>query len=75
MQKMEFDKIKFASEVRDLLEAELSYSAGNMEVIPFAEKIYKLVRSHAYNEGVRDALLLVERKVSDITEQIEFLMQ
>lgn len=70
-----FDLINFSSEVRDLLKSELGVSAGNMEVIPFGEKLYKLVRSHAYNEGVLDAQRLLDRKFSDISEQLDFLLQ
>lgn len=70
-----FDLIKFSSEIRDLLESELGISVGNMEVVPFSEKLYKLVRDQAYNEGVLDAKHLLDRKLSDISEQFDFLLR
>lgn len=69
-----FDLIKFSSQVRDLLNSELQISVGNMEVVPFAEKLYKLVRTHAYNEGVLDAKNVIERKLSDVSEQLEIML-
>ena len=75
MRDEKFDLIKFSSQVRDLLDAELQISVGNMEVVPFAEKLYKLVRAQAYNEGILDAKRVMERKVSDISEQLDILLQ
>ncbi|USE80467.1 DUF2164 family protein [Cupriavidus gilardii] len=75
MQNDNFDLIKFSSAVRDLLDSELQISAGNMEVVPFAEKLYKLVRSQAYNEGVLDAKRVMERKLTDVSEQLDILLQ
>lgn len=70
-----FDLIRFSSEVRDLLDSELQVSVGNMEVVPFAEKLYKLVRAQAYNEGVLDAKRVMERKLADVSEQLDILLQ
>jgi len=70
-----FDLIKFSSKIRDLLESELDISVGNMEVIPLAEKLYKLVRNEAYNEGVLDAQRVLNQKLSDISEQLDLLLQ
>ncbi|QOT81056.1 DUF2164 family protein [Cupriavidus basilensis] len=75
MDSYKFDLIKFSSEVRELLKSELEISVGNMEVVPFGEKLYKLVRAHAYNEGVQDAQRLLDRKLSDISEQLDLLLQ
>lgn len=75
MQNDNFDLIKFSSTVRDLLDSELQVSVGNMEVVPFAEKLYKLVRSQAYNEGVLDAKRVMERKLADVSEQLDILLQ
>lgn len=61
--------------VRELLSSELSVSVGNMEVIPFSEKLYKMIRAYAYNEGLNDAKKLLERKLSDVSEQIDLLIQ
>ncbi|WP_242539861.1 DUF2164 family protein [Trinickia mobilis] len=46
-----------------------------MEVLPLAEKLYKLVRNQAYNEGVLDAQQVLDRKLSDISEQLDLLLQ
>jgi uncharacterized protein (DUF2164 family) len=70
-----FDLVKFSSQVRDLMDSELQISVGNMEVVPFAEKLYKLVRAQAYNEGVLDAKRVMDRKLSDISEQLDILLQ
>ncbi|KVZ59802.1 DUF2164 family protein [Burkholderia ubonensis] len=70
-----FDRIKFFSQVRDLLESELQISVGNMEVVPFAERLYKLVHAHAYNEGVLDAKCVLDRKLADISEQLDILLR
>ncbi len=70
-----FDLIRLSSEVRDLLDSELQVSVGNMEVVPFAEKLYKLVRAQAYNEGVLDAKRVMERKLADVSEQLDILLQ
>ncbi|MCO5412253.1 DUF2164 family protein [Ralstonia mojiangensis] len=75
MHTQKFDLIKFSSQVRDLLDSELQISVGNMEVVPFAEKLYKLIRALAYNEGVFDARRVMDRKISDISEQIDTLLQ
>lgn len=75
MNSEKFDLIKFSSQVRDLLDSELQISVGNMEVVPFAEKLYKLIRAKAYNEGVFDARRVIDRKISDISEQIDTLLQ
>lgn len=69
------DLIDFSSKVRDLMDSELGFSVGNMEILPFAEKIYKLVRAQAYNEGVIDARQVLERKLEDVAEQLEFLLR
>ena len=73
MSSEKFDLIKFSSEVRALLSSEMGISVGNMEVVSFGEKLYKLVRAHAYNEGLRDAKSLLEGKISDISEQLDLL--
>ncbi|MCY1543443.1 hypothetical protein D9M68_792630 [compost metagenome] len=70
-----FDLLRFASQVRDLLNDELQVSVGNLEVVPFAERLYQLVRIHAYNEGVLDAKGVMDKKVSDISEQLDILLQ
>lgn len=70
-----FDLIKFSSKVRDLLDSELGLTVGNMEVVPFAEKLYKMMRAQAYNEAIFDAKRIVDRKLSDVVEQFEFLLQ
>lgn len=75
MQNDKLDLIKFSSQVRDLLDSELQISVGNMEVVPFAEKLYKLMRAQAYNEGVLDAKRVMDRKLSDIAEQLDILLQ
>ncbi|NSX05682.1 DUF2164 family protein [Cupriavidus gilardii] len=71
----DFDLIKFSSQVRDLLDSELQIAVGNMEVVPFAEKLYKLVRAQAYNEGVLDAKRVIDRKLTDVSEQLDILLQ
>ncbi|MBO4121804.1 DUF2164 family protein [Cupriavidus gilardii] len=75
MRNDDFDLIKFSSQVRDLLDSELQIAVGNMEVVPFAEKLYKLVRAQAYNEGVLDAKRVMERKLTDVSEQLDILLQ
>lgn len=75
MRNDDFDLIKFSSQVRDLLDSELQIAVGNMEVVPFAEKLYKLVRAQAYNEGVLDAKRVMERKLTDVAEQLDILLQ
>lgn len=70
-----FDLLNFASQVRDLLDSELQVSAGNLEVVPFAEKLYQLIRVHAYNEGVLDAKDVLDERVADISEQIDVLFK
>ncbi|MCG5262366.1 DUF2164 family protein [Cupriavidus gilardii] len=71
----DFDLIKFSSQVRDLLDSELQIAVGNMEVVPFAEKLYKLVPAQAYNEGVLDAKRVIDRKLTDVSEQLDILLQ
>jgi uncharacterized protein (DUF2164 family) len=61
--------------VRELLSSELSVSVGNMEIIPFSEKLYKMIWAYAYNEGLNDAKKLLERKLDDVSEQIDLLIQ
>ncbi|MDF3833478.1 DUF2164 family protein [Cupriavidus basilensis] len=75
MQNDKLDLIKFSSQVRDLLDSELQISVGNMEVVPFAEKLYKLMRAQAYNEGVLDAKRVMDHKLSDIAEQLDILLR
>ncbi|RDJ97606.1 DUF2164 family protein [Paraburkholderia lacunae] len=75
MKNDKLDLVKFSSQVRDLLDSELQISVGNMEVVPFAEKLYKLTRTRAYNEGVLDAKRVTDRKLSDISEQLDILLQ
>lgn len=70
-----FDLIQFSSKVRDLLDTELGVSVGNMEVVPLAEKLYKMVRAQAYNEAIFDAKRVVDRKLADVSEQFDFLLQ
>ncbi|MGU7773919.1 DUF2164 family protein [Burkholderia sp. MR1-5-21] len=70
-----FDLIKFSSQVRDLLDRELEIVVGNMEVMPFAEKLYGLVSTQAYNEGVLDAKRVADRKLSEISEQLDILFR
>lgn len=71
----DFHLIKFSSQVRDLLDSELQIAVGNMEVVPFAEKLYKLVRAQAYNEGVLDAKRVIDGKLTDVSEQLDILLQ
>jgi len=75
MQDKKIDLLKFSSQVRDLLESELQISVGNMEIMSFAEKLYKLVRAQAYNEGVFDAKRVMDRELSDIAEQLDILLR
>jgi uncharacterized protein (DUF2164 family) len=75
MQEDKFDLIKFSSLVRDLLDSELQISVGNMEVLPFAERLYKLVRAQAYNEGVLEAKRVLDRRLSAISEEFDVLLQ
>ncbi|WP_019449474.1 DUF2164 family protein [Cupriavidus sp. BIS7] len=70
-----FDLIRFSSKIRDLLDSELGVSVGNMEVVPFAEKLYKMIRAQAYNEAIFDAKRVVDRKLADVSEQFDFLLQ
>ncbi|AZE50117.1 hypothetical protein C4K04_4458 [Pseudomonas chlororaphis] len=70
-----FDLIKLSSQVRDILDTELQISIGNMEAIPVTEKLYKLIRAQAYNEGVFDAKRVLDNKLDDITEQLDILLQ
>lgn len=70
-----FDLVRFSSQVRYLLDSELQISVGNMEVLPFAKKLYMLARAQAYNEGVLDAKRVMDLKVSDISEQLDVLLQ
>ncbi|SDI00427.1 Uncharacterized conserved protein, DUF2164 family [Pseudomonas flavescens] len=70
-----FNLVKFSSEVQTLLSSELDISAGNMEILGFSEKLYKLARVHAYNEGLMAVRDVLERKWEDISEQIDVLIQ
>jgi uncharacterized protein (DUF2164 family) len=75
MQSDKPDLIKLSSQVCDLLDSELQISVGNMEVISFTDKLYKLIRTEAYNEGVLDAKRVLDKKVEDIIEQLDTLLQ
>jgi uncharacterized protein (DUF2164 family) len=67
--------IKFSSKVRDLLSSEIDVIVGNMEVIPLAEKLYKLVRAQAYNEGLAAAKAVIEQKMLNLSDELDVLAQ
>jgi uncharacterized protein (DUF2164 family) len=75
MKNDKFDMLKFSTEVRALLESELDVRVGNMEAVSFCERLYKLVRARAYNQGLLEAKDLIERKLMLLTEDIEMLVQ
>ncbi|WP_083235838.1 DUF2164 family protein [Halomonas caseinilytica] len=75
MNKNRPDAFRFSNELKKLLLTELDISVGNMEIIPLSEKIYDLVRRDAYNEGVIDAKIAVEKKLEDIDEQLDMLLK
>ena len=70
-----FDMVKFSSKVRDLLSSEIDVVVGNMEVIPLAEKLYKLVRAQAYNEGLAAAKAVIEQKMLNLSDELDVLAQ
>ncbi|QEM81245.1 DUF2164 family protein [Halomonas binhaiensis] len=70
-----FDLVKFSSEVKELLLSELDVSVGNMEVIEFSEKLYGMIRARAFNEGLLAAKDVLEKKMEDISEQLDFLVK
>ena len=70
-----FDLVKFSSEVQELLLSELDVSVGNMEVIEFSEKLYEMIRARAFNEGLLAAKGVLEKKMEDISEQLDFLVK
>jgi len=69
------DMVKFSSKVRDLLSSEIDVVVGNMEVIPLAEKLYKLVRAQAYNEGLAAAKAVIEHKMLNLSDELDVLAQ
>lgn len=68
-----FNLVEFSSEIQALLSDELDISIGNMEVLRFSEKLYRLVRARAYNEGLMAAKGALEKKWEDLSEQIDVL--
>ncbi len=67
--------VEFSSKVRDLLASEIDVVVGNMEVIPLAEKLYKLVRARAYNEGLAAAKAVIEQKMLNVSDELDVLAQ
>lgn len=74
MKNEKLDLLKFSTQVRELLNDELQISLGNMEILPFAEKLLKLTHTQSYNEGVMDAKHTIEKKMRTIIDEIDILI-